>query len=571
MRINELVSALHHPAWSVRVAAVQALTRLGEQAPLEQLQEAIHDEHVSVRAAAVSAIGLLGAQTSIDLLEKCLHDSEWQVREKAVLVLAMLGTQTSSKLLYAALYDPDSTVREAVVYALQQLQASTHLPVEKVPSAVPIMQEYASISNKPNNLKTFLSHLKFPFNREQGSSGATNMANISFNETHENSSIYHVRERSGGRRQHAFATGIAVLVVLALVLTWLIIVPLQHLPNTKTGNNSGAVSTATATATPSPTPISLGAAGTTLYTYQSSYRSVFSVAWSPDDKRIVATDNTIQSWDATTGKNVVTYANQMNGDVTSVTWSPDGKSIAGSGSQVQLWDAASGQSLGVYQPKTTGIPTTSNDQVYDSAWSPDSKLIASAANGQAYGFTLQVWDPQTKQCVFSIPSNPIAYIMEVRWSPDGKYLAFNNGQGIQVYDVATRTLVSQNRGGVFAWSQDSTKIVSTDNTPGGVMVWDVATGNALTSFQYQDPSHGLIGSTGIAWSPNGKDIAIVAGSITEWDINTKSKILDYPGHPLNPGNYMLSLAWSHNGSMIASSNGGEVGPGAAQVWVPATS
>src|SRR5712691_8626499 len=86
-QVNELVATLVHQDWYVRAAAVRALGRLGEQAPLEPLLAALADEDGSVRAAAAHALGLLGERTPADRLVMALHDSEWHVRETAILAL----------------------------------------------------------------------------------------------------------------------------------------------------------------------------------------------------------------------------------------------------------------------------------------------------------------------------------------------------------------------------------------------------------------------------------------------------------------------------------------------------
>jgi WD40 repeat protein len=68
--------------------------------------------------------------------------------------------------------------------------------------------------------------------------------------------------------------------------------------------------------------------------------TVFSVAWSPDGKRIASGsgDHTVKVWDASTGKIVLTYSDHSD-RVNTVAWSPDGKYIA-SGSfdnTVKVW------------------------------------------------------------------------------------------------------------------------------------------------------------------------------------------------------------------------------------------
>lgn len=101
-----------------------------------------------------------------------------------------------------------------------------------------------------------------------------------------------------------------------------------------------------------------------------------------------------------------------------------------------------------------------------------------------------------------------------------------------------------------------------------MLVWESATGQTLSHIQYQDPSHGLMATTALVWSPDGKHIALAAGSLTEWDVSLGKKVTEYTGHVVNGGNGITSLAWSPDGKMIASSSGGETGPAVVKVWTP---
>ena len=60
-------------------------------------------------------------------------------------------------------------------------------------------------------------------------------------------------------------------------------------------------------------------------------------------------DNTVQVWDAKTGKRLLTYRGHTN-TVFSVAWSPDGTRIASGSddSTVQVWDAKTGKRLLTY-------------------------------------------------------------------------------------------------------------------------------------------------------------------------------------------------------------------------------
>src|ERR1700730_5167304 len=49
MQDDQLRAALNDPAWSVRIAAVQAIESMGEQAPIELLLPALKDKDSNVR------------------------------------------------------------------------------------------------------------------------------------------------------------------------------------------------------------------------------------------------------------------------------------------------------------------------------------------------------------------------------------------------------------------------------------------------------------------------------------------------------------------------------------------
>src|ERR1700730_13064081 len=77
---DQLRAALNDPAWSVRIAAVQAMETIGGQAPIELLLSALKDENSSVRAVAARVLGRLGEYAPVEPLVAALRDAEWYVR-----------------------------------------------------------------------------------------------------------------------------------------------------------------------------------------------------------------------------------------------------------------------------------------------------------------------------------------------------------------------------------------------------------------------------------------------------------------------------------------------------------
>ena len=128
-------------------------------------------------------------------------------------------------------------------------------------------------------------------------------------------------------------------------------------------------------------------------------KSVSSVAFSPDGKRIVSggggdgDNGSLRLWDAATGQPIGEPLTGHTAWVTSVAFSPDGKRIISGGGDgtVRLWDAATGQLL--------GDPLTGHEGMVESvAYSPDGKLIASGG----YDTTVRLWpaypDPAAALC-----------------------------------------------------------------------------------------------------------------------------------------------------------------------------
>ena len=122
--------------------------------------------------------------------------------------------------------------------------------------------------------------------------------------------------------------------------------------------------------------------GNLVYTHTQQYR-IFGVSWSPDSKRIASGsfDGSVQTWDAMTGNDVVTYRDRSS-PIYATRLSPNGAYIASGGEDkaIQVWEVATGRSICEYQGH--------NNSVKSLAWSPDSKYIASGSDDK----TVQIWD-----------------------------------------------------------------------------------------------------------------------------------------------------------------------------------
>src|SRR5690348_12433039 len=237
------------------------------------------------------------------------------------------------------------------------------------------------------------------------------------------------------------------------------------------------------------------------------------------------------------------------GSVWDAAWSPDAKRIASASSDktVQVWNAAGGGTLYTY--------TGHADSVYAVAWSPNGGRIASAS----FDKTVQVWDAGG--------GNPFTYsghsswVWSVAWSPNGRYIASAGGdKTVQVWNAVDGKplhIYKGHTGPVFsvAWSPDSQFIAST-GADGTVQVWKASDGSPI--FFYQPTSAALFWAA--AWSPDGRRIASASSdkTVRVWDATSGDHLYVYYGQ----SDAVYTVAWSPGGERIASAGQDKT----AQVW-----
>jgi len=277
---------------------------------------------------------------------------------------------------------------------------------------------------------------------------------------------------------------------------------------------------------------------------------VTSVAYSPDGQRIVSgsSDKTVRVWDTESGQELCCLRGHSN-SVNSVAYSPDGRRIvSGSGDNtVRVWDAESGKELRFLLGHERIVTSV--------AYSPDGRLIVSGSQDD----TVRVWDAESGQELRSLRAHRNAYtnsVESVAYSPDGRRIvAGYNDNTVRVWDAESGQELRSPRGheGIVksvAFSPDGWRIVSgsEDKT---VRVWDAERGLELRC--RRGHKH-LVES--VAYSPDGRWIVSGSGStlysedntVRVWDAESGQELRSLRGHE----RIVTSVAYSPDGQRIVS-------------------
>lgn len=321
------------------------------------------------------------------------------------------------------------------------------------------------------------------------------------------------------------------------------------------------------------------------------------LTWSPDSKTLLARTAPPPSsllWEGGLPQLPLSLSWRQSGGVqfamleiqqmTAQSWSPDGRllamTIAGQ-TEVYCWYT---ENWAVF--RSYAVPGPGKVSLRGLAWSPDSQHLAAGVDGTTPGRdVLYVWEVASgkRLTAYALPFQMSAGVYTVAWSPDGSALAASGVAGnrdnltgfVIVWDVATGQVrfqhIAQERGVIISalgWSPDSRLLAFADSSssdgsftqiePGVlVQVWDVMANRPGQSYV----GH-ILGINCLTWSPDGKLLA--AGGDDEtvqvWDTTSGERVLLYQGHQgqYESGSMVLDVAWSPDGSMIASTTTNEI-------------
>jgi WD40 repeat protein len=193
-------------------------------------------------------------------------------------------------------------------------------------------------------------------------------------------------------------------------------------------------------------------------TYTGHTDLVRMAAFSPDGQYVVTTsaDGTARTWEALTGRNIMTFTNQMGDDpddpnnVNRVMFSPDGKTVVTSGTDqtARIWNPMTGEELHVLRGHTASVSGV--------GFSPNGKYVVTGSDDG----TARLWDAQTgKELRQFLGHAGIVY--GAQFSPDGNYILTGGAdQTARLWEVATGREVRR-------FSGQSGLILDVDFSPDG--------------------------------------------------------------------------------------------------------
>ena len=322
--------------------------------------------------------------------------------------------------------------------------------------------------------------------------------------------------------------------------------------------------------------------GQNLTTLRGHTRGVDSVAFSPDGLTFASNSaDGAQVWEVDTGRHITTLAGSPN-FVTSIAYSPDGTKLAtGSANArnaehtIKLWDVETGQNLTTLQGHTDLVTTV--------AYSRDGTLLASGSKDK----TVKLWAVSTGENIATLQGHE-KLVFSVAFSPDGTKLASGSEDtSIRLWEIPTgRTIYILGgvnspqvqvevlpalhpgedinelqtddavdtepeiiRGLVFsvAFSPDGTKVAAVVLDDGETTLWDVGTGQHITTLTEERYSAWVV-----AFSPDGTKLAVGTGTgnntVELWDISTHKPVAAFPGHTGS----VYAVAFSPDGTKLAS-------------------
>lgn len=267
-----------------------------------------------------------------------------------------------------------------------------------------------------------------------------------------------------------------------------------------------------------------------------------SAKMSPDGQRVVTTsdDRTARVWSVHDGREL--YVMRHDSEVNFADWSPDGERIvtASSDGLARIWSANGKSEQRVLRGHT--------DMVVAASFHPDGTRIVTAGRDR----TVRVWDAQSGAELFALKGHE-EKVMSVAWSPDGKRIATaSKDKTARIWHADGRgaPIVLRGHGHwvyTATWTPDSRQVITTslDGTQRRFRLDDVVAPVLLRG--HEDAIRAL------AFSPDGQ--RIVTGSMDAtariWNVDATGEATVLRGH----SDAVTLLRFSPDGARLAVLSG----------------
>jgi WD40 repeat protein len=272
---------------------------------------------------------------------------------------------------------------------------------------------------------------------------------------------------------------------------------------------------------------------------------ITALGFSPDNNEVAAAGyHEVNLWKLDDGS-VTRRLRGLSERVYDIAFSPDGKWLAtASGDPGQFGSAK----LWLAEPDGGGKPVRdlleSNDSVFAVAFSPDSKLVAAAGADRA----IRIWEVESGKLLATIEDHA-DWILDIAFSPDGKRLASaSRDKTAKVFDVVKKeSLVT------FPGHADTVYCVSF--TPDGKQVVTGGGDNQIRTWNPDDDGKqvGNMGGFGgavfrLQYHPEGKQLVACSADKTVRVFNGSTLRATLQGHT----DWVYSVSISRDGKTIAS-------------------